>query len=90
MSVAPAGLNNIITMMCGTCANENAMKLMFMKYAEHLRGGNQFSQVTYELSIFLALDSYFSTTSKDINIFSVKKILDDCPPGRFIVMCTVH
>jgi len=44
MSVAPAGLNNIITMMCGTCANENAMKLMFMKYAEHLRGGNQFSQ----------------------------------------------
>jgi len=39
MSVAPAGLDNVIPMMCGTCSNENAMKLMFMKYAENLREG---------------------------------------------------
>jgi len=39
MRVAPPGADNIITMMCGTCSNENAMKLMFMKYAEKLRGG---------------------------------------------------
>ena len=45
MSVAPTGLNNVIPMMCGTCSNENGMKLMFMKYAEFLRGGEQFSQV---------------------------------------------
>jgi len=44
MSVAPPKLNNVIPMMCGTCSNENGMKLMFMKYAEHLRGGEQFSQ----------------------------------------------
>lgn len=39
MRVAPRGTENIITMMCGTCSNENAMKLMFMKYAENTRGG---------------------------------------------------
>ena len=39
MKIAPRGTDNIITMMCGTCSNENAMKLMFMKYAEKLRGG---------------------------------------------------
>jgi len=39
MKIAPAGADNIITMMCGTCSNENAMKLMFMKYAEKMRGG---------------------------------------------------
>ena len=39
MKIAPRGTDNIITMMCGTCSNENAMKLMCMKYAEKLRGG---------------------------------------------------
>jgi len=41
MSVAPRGSDNIITMMCGTCSNENAMKLVFMKYAEKMRGGRE-------------------------------------------------
>eukprot|EP00088_Acartia_fossae_P023172 TRINITY_DN2424_c0_g1_i5.p1 TRINITY_DN2424_c0_g1~~TRINITY_DN2424_c0_g1_i5.p1 ORF type:complete len:524 (+),score=108.06 TRINITY_DN2424_c0_g1_i5:34-1572(+) len=44
MSIAPPGLDNIITMMCGTCSNENAMKLMFMKYAENLREGRDFTK----------------------------------------------
>ena len=39
MKIAPRGTDNIITMMCGTCSNENGMKLMFMKYAEKMRGG---------------------------------------------------
>lgn len=39
MNIAPRGTDNIITMMCGTCSNENGMKLMFMKYAEQMRGG---------------------------------------------------
>ena len=39
MRIAPAGTDNIIAMMCGTCSNENAIKLMFMKYAEKMRGG---------------------------------------------------
>jgi len=39
MRIAPDGTDNIIAMMCGTCSNENAMKLMFMKYAEKMRGG---------------------------------------------------
>lgn len=38
MRVAPPGLSNVIPMMCGTCSNENAMKLMFMKYMEKERG----------------------------------------------------
>ena len=39
MRVAPRGLDNVIPMMCGTCSNENAMKLMFIKYMERARGG---------------------------------------------------
>ena len=39
MRIAPAGTDNIIAMMCGTCSNENAIKLMFMKYAEKMRAG---------------------------------------------------
>lgn len=30
MSVAPTGLKNITTMMCGSCSNENAMKNIFI------------------------------------------------------------
>lgn len=30
MSVAPKGLKNITTMMCGSCSNENAMKNVFI------------------------------------------------------------
>ena len=39
MKIAPRGTEHVITMMCGTCSNENAMKLMFMKYAEKMRDG---------------------------------------------------
>ena len=31
MSVAPKGMTQIYPMMCGTCSNENAIKLMFMR-----------------------------------------------------------
>lgn len=40
MSVAPKGLNNISTMMCGSCSNENAYKNMFMLYRKNQRGEN--------------------------------------------------
>lgn len=30
MPVAPEGLSNVQTMMCGTCSNENALKAIFM------------------------------------------------------------
>ena len=32
LSVAPAGLGKVTTMMCGTCSNENAFKAAFIKY----------------------------------------------------------
>lgn len=35
MSVAPKGLNQITTMMCGSCSNENAMKNMFIWFVIH-------------------------------------------------------
>ncbi|XP_008553071.1 4-aminobutyrate aminotransferase, mitochondrial [Microplitis demolitor] len=42
--VAPPGLGNITTMMCGSCSNENAFKNIFMWYAEKNRHGKSFSQ----------------------------------------------
>ncbi|CAB3242147.1 unnamed protein product [Arctia plantaginis] len=39
MSVAPAGLDNIATMMCGSCSNENAYKTVMMWYRTKQRGG---------------------------------------------------
>lgn len=37
--VAPAGLDNIFTAMCGSCANENAFKAAFMAYATREKNG---------------------------------------------------
>ena len=37
--------SQVVTMMCGTCSNENAMKMMFMKYMDTLRQGQEFTQV---------------------------------------------
>jgi len=34
-------MDQIFPMMCGTCSNENAIKLMFMKYMDNLRGGRK-------------------------------------------------
>merc|ERR1719186_1181379 len=45
MSVAPAGMSQVYPMMCGTCSNENGIKLMFMKYMHDQRGGRtEFTQ----------------------------------------------
>jgi len=46
MSVAPKGLENghITTMMCGSCSNENAFKMMYFKYMEKVRGGRDFTE----------------------------------------------
>lgn len=37
LSVSP-GLPNVMTMMCGSCSNENAYKAMFITYKRHQRG----------------------------------------------------
>nr|ACO11399.1 4-aminobutyrate aminotransferase, mitochondrial precursor [Caligus rogercresseyi] len=39
MAMAPPGLEQIYPMMCGTCSNENALKIAFMKYMDKQRGG---------------------------------------------------
>ena len=39
LSVAPAGLNQVFPMMCGTCSNENGIKMMFMRYMHNQRHG---------------------------------------------------
>ncbi|EFA80836.1 histidine kinase [Heterostelium album PN500] len=44
MQVAPKGLNNIFTAMCGSCANECAYKAVFMHYQHTQRGGKPFSE----------------------------------------------
>lgn len=38
MSVAPKGLDNVSTMMCGSCSNENAYKNIFIWYRKTQRG----------------------------------------------------
>eukprot|EP01114_Cavostelium_apophysatum_P015625 TRINITY_DN4298_c0_g1_i1.p1 TRINITY_DN4298_c0_g1~~TRINITY_DN4298_c0_g1_i1.p1 ORF type:complete len:338 (+),score=95.15 TRINITY_DN4298_c0_g1_i1:45-1058(+) len=43
MGVAPKGLNQIFTAMCGTCANETAYKAVFMAHQNKKRGGKPFS-----------------------------------------------
>lgn len=40
LQVAPKGLNNLTTMMCGSCSNENAYKNIFMWYRQNQRGEN--------------------------------------------------
>jgi len=48
LSVAPPGLDQITTMMCGSCSNENAFKLMHFKYMDKLRDGRTFSEQEIE------------------------------------------
>jgi 4-aminobutyrate aminotransferase/(S)-3-amino-2-methylpropionate transaminase len=43
MSVAPKGMANVFTAMCGSCANENAFKTAFMYKAAKNRGEKDFS-----------------------------------------------
>uniref|UniRef100_F6SUM0 4-aminobutyrate aminotransferase, mitochondrial n=1 Tax=Ciona intestinalis TaxID=7719 RepID=F6SUM0_CIOIN len=38
LKVAPPGLNQAVTMACGSCANENAYKVVFMWYMKNQRG----------------------------------------------------
>lgn len=44
MSVAPVGLHQITTLMCGSCSNEVAFKAAFMKYQHKHRGGKMFTE----------------------------------------------
>jgi len=39
MAVAPPGTSQVFPMMCGTCSNENGIKLMFMRYMHKRRHG---------------------------------------------------
>ncbi|XP_014245494.1 4-aminobutyrate aminotransferase, mitochondrial [Cimex lectularius] len=38
LNVAPPGLNKVMTMMCGSCSNENAFKVIFIWYMRKIRG----------------------------------------------------
>lgn len=40
LGVAPKGLDQITTMACGSCSNENAYKAIFMLYRQKQRGGD--------------------------------------------------
>lgn len=41
LSLAPKGLTQITTLMCGSCANEVAFKAVFMAHMARERGGKQ-------------------------------------------------
>lgn len=44
MKVAPAGLDNLMTTLCGSSANENAFKAAFMAYRARERNNADFTQ----------------------------------------------
>jgi 4-aminobutyrate aminotransferase/(S)-3-amino-2-methylpropionate transaminase len=44
MKVAPKGLDQVWTAMCGSCSNETAYKAAFMYYQHKKRGGKDFSE----------------------------------------------
>jgi len=44
ISVAPKGLDQVFTAMCGTCANECAYKAVFMAWQHKHRGGKPFNE----------------------------------------------
>ena len=46
--MAPPGLSNITTMMCGSCSNENAFKAIFFWYADRKRQGAPFTKEEME------------------------------------------
>jgi 4-aminobutyrate aminotransferase/(S)-3-amino-2-methylpropionate transaminase len=37
-------VEQITTMMCGSCSNENAFKMMHFAYMDKIRGGRDFTQ----------------------------------------------
>lgn len=43
LSVAPPGLNQVTTMMCGSCANENSYRLMHYHFMDKLRNGRDYT-----------------------------------------------
>ena len=38
LKVAPAGLSHVVSMSCGSCSNENAFKVVFMRHMRKQRG----------------------------------------------------
>ncbi len=42
MSIAPKGLDSVMPMMCGSCSNENAMKMAIMTVARRERGDKSY------------------------------------------------
>ncbi|KAI9254798.1 4-aminobutyrate aminotransferase [Sporodiniella umbellata] len=48
MKVAPKGMDEVFTVMCGSCANENAYKTAFMYKAAKKRGTKNFSELELE------------------------------------------
>ena len=41
LSAAPPGLDQVTTMMCGSCSNENAFKLMHFKVSRDMKGSGR-------------------------------------------------
>ncbi|KAG3193772.1 4-aminobutyrate aminotransferase [Phytophthora cactorum] len=51
LKVAPKGLEDVNTLMCGSCSNENAYKAVFMWFQTKLRGGRPPSDHELETSM---------------------------------------
>ncbi len=48
MSIAPNGLDEVQLMICGTCSNENALKVALINHAYRKRGDNPSSDIDLE------------------------------------------
>jgi 4-aminobutyrate aminotransferase/(S)-3-amino-2-methylpropionate transaminase len=67
MSVAPKGMTNVFTVMCGSCANENAFKTAFMYKASKRRGQNQ---AFTELELSSCMNNQAPGSPDDMSILS--------------------
>lgn len=52
MANAPPGMQQVYTMMCGTCAVDSAMKAMFIAFRTNQRCGRSFSELERDTALF--------------------------------------
>ncbi|CAM4843188.1 unnamed protein product, partial [Rotaria magnacalcarata] len=52
LPIAPKGLEYTQSMMCGSCANENAFKAIFIWHASKIRDGKPFSEAELRSSVY--------------------------------------
>uniref|UniRef100_A0A8C5WME8 4-aminobutyrate aminotransferase n=1 Tax=Leptobrachium leishanense TaxID=445787 RepID=A0A8C5WME8_9ANUR len=76
LSISPKGLQQVMTMSCGSCSNENAFKLIFMWFRKKERGLNMVTQEELDSCMInkrSALDGSIKLVAKVTRLASCKQ-----------------